>query len=789
MLDRFKMHILLLGLALLMLGLASDASSLGLTVHVVPLDSDGGKTVRAHFTVIAPSPCPSLSELCAPGEDCLVHTTPLPFTGTKPSDWCVRQWQKTVPSDYRATISLGSRTEFFVSINAEPVIRANSGRLNHPAFVALPPPLRARVNCPHDFHLSVKDLDGDKVRCRFASSDKGECVSCTQHSFIELDGEKCILSFTGQAPAGQYFIYLMVEDLIPSPRVNHATDLPLSSVPVHLSLTVEESYFSCSDEPVAIDRTPKNDSVLFVLPYQEEKINTDYRSEEESVLEFAVVGPPDLYRTGFTSVGPLATMAMAWIRSENNLTHLLPICFAANTKSLQSEPRCVWLYQRETRTLPAGTELKCEKTEMTLVLPITSLTNINLAELQLNSPTCPVNYNNTHVTATISLDGCGTKTVHSGPELVYTNTLKTVRPYSMISRQPLLILPLACRIPGVQVKGPNASIEMPTEKETFGEFRVWIEFYLPGTGPLAQFTRNPTFRSNVNSPQRVRRAVDSETGTNSSNSTCVSEESGSRIKQLDLYVRSNCSVVRAEMIVNDCIESETEDFAISRPILEQGCLASSNALEIITTQNNSRVYRLDLSTIQTNGTTLYVQCTVNLCITTMPSLLCPNLCTSSRSQSTLVGSVFTSSYTVKSGPVSLVLTTPAPTTTAVANTTTAANTTSTNVTTATTATVTTTRTTNTASTSATPAVTAATTATSITTNTASTSATPAVTAATTATSITTNTASTSATPAVTAATTTAVHNTAGSAPYQASSLATGVILTTFSIFLQKMLLC
>lgn len=51
--------------------------------------------------------------------------------------------------------------------------------------------------------------------------------------------EKCILSFTGQAPAGQYFIYLMVEDLIPSPRVNHATDLPLSSVPVHLSLTGE----------------------------------------------------------------------------------------------------------------------------------------------------------------------------------------------------------------------------------------------------------------------------------------------------------------------------------------------------------------------------------------------------------------------------------------------------------------------------------------------------------------------------------------------------------------------
>lgn len=67
---------------------------------------------------------------------------------------------------------------------------------------------RARVNCPHDFHLSVKDLDGDKVRCRFASSDKGECVSCTQHSFIELDGVSCISRVQGFIIVGTkiYFI-------------------------------------------------------------------------------------------------------------------------------------------------------------------------------------------------------------------------------------------------------------------------------------------------------------------------------------------------------------------------------------------------------------------------------------------------------------------------------------------------------------------------------------------------------------------------------------------------------
>lgn len=74
-------------------------------------------------------------------------------------------------------------------------------------FVCMPPN-RARVNCPHDFHLSVKDLDGDKVRCRFASSDKGECVSCTQHSFIELDGVSCISRVQGFIIVGTeiYFI-------------------------------------------------------------------------------------------------------------------------------------------------------------------------------------------------------------------------------------------------------------------------------------------------------------------------------------------------------------------------------------------------------------------------------------------------------------------------------------------------------------------------------------------------------------------------------------------------------
>lgn len=50
-----------------------------------------------------------------------------------------------------------------------------------------------------------------------------------------------------------------------------------------------------------------------------------------SAVEVAVVGPPDLYRLNVQTAAPLTMMTLAWVRSENDLTHLLPICFAVNT--------------------------------------------------------------------------------------------------------------------------------------------------------------------------------------------------------------------------------------------------------------------------------------------------------------------------------------------------------------------------------------------------------------------------------------------------------------------------
>lgn len=90
---------------------------------------------------------------------------------------------------------------------------------------------------------------------------------------------------------------------------------------------------------------------------------------------------------------------------------------------------------------------------------------------------------------------------------------------------------------------------------------------------MAEFTRIPTFRNIFLPEERVRRAVASPSETNGPSTSSPIKDIGSRIKKLDLYVMSNCSVNRAELLVSRCVESETEDFAESRPIMDHGLVS------------------------------------------------------------------------------------------------------------------------------------------------------------------------------------------------------------------------
>ncbi len=154
---------------------------------------------------------------------------------------------------------------------------------------------------------------------------------------------------------------------------------------------------------------------------------------------------------------------------------------------------------------------------------------------------------------------------HLGSELLYTNTLRSINPNSTISRVATLVLPLACRIPAQQAKGPAFKISIPEEVKTFGAVSFWLEFHLPGKGPMADKTR-------LQPPGRAAREI----------------RSTDQVDMMDLHVFSNCSLDRAELMVGRCVESETEDFTNSRPLLNQGLVATSAESKTVSTANSYR---------------------------------------------------------------------------------------------------------------------------------------------------------------------------------------------------------
>lgn len=155
---------------------------------------------------------------------------------------------------------------------------------------------------------------------------------------------------------------------------------------------------------------------------------------------------------------------------------------------------------------------------------------------------------------------------------------------SVVRRKPILVLPLACRIPSTRVKGPVHELTIPSEVETFGVLRVWVEVYQPGSGPFSEFTRNAFFRAN-NDPNRARRDLQER-------------NVGSRFDYLDLYVLSNCSIPRAEMITR-CLECPTDEYTNCHPLIEQGLvtpvlipfvLLSANKTQSIDFNSSVRIF-------------------------------------------------------------------------------------------------------------------------------------------------------------------------------------------------------
>ncbi|XP_051952834.1 uncharacterized protein LOC127622786 [Xyrauchen texanus] len=198
-----------------------------------------------------------------------------------------------------------------------------------------------------------------------------------------LDKETCTLLYEGGAAVGQYIVEIMVEDF---PQMELK---PFSTVPLQLLITIE-SESGCPALPEFTGVSPVAGTVIRVLPFDELQVNITVHSTEQTVSEIAVIGPEGLFISPMeTFVNFHRSISLLWVRGPNQSSRLISICFVANTQSLQSEVRCMWLQLTQMDPLPPGTELRCMERErqMSVVLPVSFLENVPLSDLQLNQET------------------------------------------------------------------------------------------------------------------------------------------------------------------------------------------------------------------------------------------------------------------------------------------------------------------------------------------------------------------------------------------------------------------
>ncbi|KAJ8248904.1 hypothetical protein GJAV_G00229020 [Gymnothorax javanicus] len=607
-------------LGLSLMGPAGLASPLGAVVTLEPLDDGKSQLVKAHTSVLTPVPCPLLDVMCE-GTECVTHITDDPISGQYPTPgWCTQQWQSVVPFNYTSHQLLGS-TDVVLTSWANLSVRSDNQKVNQPPIAALLPPLRVSVNCSQRFDLRIKDLDGDPVRCRYGIVQQRECQVCSRLEFLQLDEVNCALIYNGLGETGEYIVELMVEDFLGS-EIN-SESRAMSSVPLQLSLIVGGESSVCQELPTFTERTPAESTILAELPYEEVKFAVEAQSPSEMISEIAVVGPPGLIVSELNNEpGSRASINILWSRQRKRLPALLPVCFTANTQSMQSEVRCVWIKKKPMDSLPPGTVLRCGDKDMNFSFPIASVPNLPLSDLQLNDPSCPITHNDTHVMGLISLNKCGTKAVHSGSDLVYTNTLRTRASDSIISRTPSLELRLSCHFPAVQVAGPHYQLANTSDEQVFGSPHFWLEVHPPGKGPLADQTQDSAMAKPLE-----------------------------HLNMLDLYIFSNTTLARSELMVLYCEQSPTPDFKETIPLVQSGCETSKAKLQDFVRTETVKVYRIDLDVVVARDNTMYIRCDVQLCTALLPSQKCPDQCTTLKNSETLVQTLFTQTYTIYSGPI------------------------------------------------------------------------------------------------------------------------------------------
>lgn len=250
---------------------------------------------------------------------------------------------------------------------------------NNTPQVKLPPLWKIMAGCPaQTLDLNPVDLDGDKIKCRFAEMNEALGAYQGNHNFgsITLDEDTCILTYDGtndSAPDGVKPIALQIEDF-------NANGDVLSSMPIQFLATVwtpTNSNFRtgsnplkftdlfssddddsgrkrretrerrstppayCNNVPVLDGATPAAGDVIPVPKGGSATIELSATSANGNISRFTFQSPAGMTCGGVNSNGKVTCVFTPTADQDNTVQNF---CFSAEDNlGLQTERRCITL--------------------------------------------------------------------------------------------------------------------------------------------------------------------------------------------------------------------------------------------------------------------------------------------------------------------------------------------------------------------------------------------------------------------------------------------------------------
>ncbi|XP_043960303.1 uncharacterized protein LOC122824126 [Gambusia affinis] len=334
-------------------------------------------------------------------------------------------------------------------------VRSDSYRINNCPVTATVASLRVSQNCFTHLRLLAHDPDEDAVRCRFAS---GAPANFT------LDESTCTLTGSGELQLGQHVFELTVEDFSTknvtltyadgstATREASSSSLPpLCKLKLQFVVDVLSPTSSCVAGdllPMFLSRTPSHGDVLHASVGQTLQLYAEAQAQNAQIQDFQVSGPRNVTKVFRSGSDGKAEVTLSWTPKESDANQLVPICFAADTATTQSEMRCVIVMVTRSAVLQGKAFVTCLPNKMTVALEKASMPDISEEFLSLRDPSCTLTTNGTHILGTMSFSTCGTKLEDKGDYIVFKNEIHSiVRSNEIIIRRNNVKVDFYCEFP------------------------------------------------------------------------------------------------------------------------------------------------------------------------------------------------------------------------------------------------------------------------------------------------------------------------------------------------------